>query len=235
MFPTPNRSPSRREGRASPDLPEGSPLQPRPAPYPSSSSVPTEAPQSLGARMLTLTEPEHRRGQGVVNSGKPAGTAAAGGRGTAGTGTLWTATRLEQEHWGEQATSLPAGRRAGKARGMGGGEHTYLRAPQPGWALAPMGSLTGAAQPGGGADPGGRPAGRQASAPLGCREKGRDRRFEWRGRGGGVPRPQTERVGCWSQAEGCVPRLQENRAESARGAGRMGAGGRRHRNRGHGG
>lgn len=54
------------------------------------------------------------------------------------------------------------------------------------------------------------------------------------GRGGGVPPPETERVGWWNPVEGCAPthwREQENRAESmeqegggATGPGKMGVG-----------
>lgn len=69
----------------------------------------------------------------------------------------------------------------------------------------------------------GRAAGRHPRPGLrpGCREReGRERRFEWRGRGGCAPPPKTERVGCWSPAEGSARRRRrqrESRAESVRG------------------
>lgn len=131
----------------------------------------------------------------------------------------------EQGQWSKRATSLPVGRRAGKARAAAG--RTYLCARQPGWAPTLMRACLELCSPE--EEPPlkkrGRVAGRHPHPGLrpDWREReGRERRFELRGRGGGVPPPETERVGCWSLEDGCAQRQQENRAESARGAGRGG-------------
>lgn len=211
----------RRSGAQSPlpGRPEvGSPLGTRQlftaGPWPRGSPPPTARPQP--GRKAEPTAPDRPGGRTLpapllcACGGPHARTHGAGRR------CLGRESGVEGKGLGGQGRDRA--RHAGTGATRPGG--AYLCAPQPGRGRRLDGVSPGAARP---LPQRGRAAGRHPRPGLrpGCREReGRERRFEWRGRGGCAPPPKTERVGCWSPAEGSAQRRRrerESRAGSVRG------------------
>ena len=146
------------------------------------------------------------------------------GRDRAGTG----APPARHPAWskGIEASKQPPGGKTGR-ESLGGGRDTLTSEPpsragcSQGWGLACSRAAWRRSRSG---REGGSRAGIRA---RGCgravaREKGGSTDLRGGGRGGGVPPPETGRVGCWSRVEGCARRLWrelENRAESAQSGG----------------
>lgn len=201
--------PSLPESTACPDQPPGGQSPPpREAAPPPCSSAPAEAPRvwALGANTYGAGT---RRRLGAVKSRERTRAAAAGRARQSGTrappgvrarATLPSSSRPPLPNTREDRLRKPGWRRDALTSELPSQAGRLHR-----WGLVWSRAARGRSRSG---REGGGPAGIRAPGcgPAGGREMGGSTDLSGGGRGGGVPPPETERVGGWNPVEGCAPR-----------------------------